>query len=67
MKTFNKITVALLLSTALVGCANLDDSFKASEQNFQQYIDATSQFNVNEEWWKLYNDPQLPYHIQIVV
>lgn len=59
MKTFNKITVALLLSTALVGCANLDDSLKASEQNFQQYIDATSQFNVNEEWWKLYNDPQL--------
>ena len=35
MKTFNKITVALLLSTALVGCANLDDSLKASEQNFQ--------------------------------
>ena len=59
MTKFNKITAALLLSTILVGCANLDDSFQASQQNFDQYIAATSQFNVNEEWWKLYNDPQL--------
>lgn len=59
MNKFNKITAALLLSTILVGCANIDDSFKASQQNFEQYISATSQFNVNEEWWKLYNDPQL--------
>ncbi len=67
MKKFNKITAALLLSTILVGCANIDDSFNASQQNFEQYISTTSQFNVNEEWWKLYNDPQLNQLIDLAL
>ncbi|PJG85908.1 toxin/drug exporter TdeA [Conservatibacter flavescens] len=55
----NKITVAVLLSVALVGCANIDDSYRTTEENFQQYEAITKQYNVNEDWWTLYRDPTL--------
>ncbi|HDR1013052.1 TPA: TolC family protein [Pasteurella multocida] len=49
----------LLLSTALVGCANLDDSYQLAKQNFQQYEEVTKQYSVQESWWALYHDTQL--------
>lgn len=49
----------LLLSTALVGCANLDDSYQLAKQDFQQYEEVTKQYSVQESWWALYHDTQL--------
>ncbi|EJS91115.1 outer membrane protein, partial [Pasteurella multocida subsp. multocida str. Anand1_cattle] len=49
----------LLLSTALVGCANLDDSYQLAKQDFQQYEEMTKQYSVQESWWALYHDTQL--------
>ncbi|OWZ82280.1 hypothetical protein CDE51_03010 [Pasteurella multocida] len=47
------------LSTALVGCANLDDSYQLAKQDFQQYEEVTKQYSVQESWWALYHDTQL--------
>ncbi|HDR1142463.1 TPA: TolC family protein [Pasteurella multocida] len=49
----------LLLSTALVGCANLDDSYQLAKQDFHQYEEVTKQYSVQESWWALYHDTQL--------
>lgn len=63
----NKIALALTLSTLLVGCANLDDSFQATEQNFQQYEAISKQYQVNENWWDLYQDPQLDRLVKLAL
>ncbi|HBO38613.1 MAG TPA: hypothetical protein DD638_08095 [Pasteurellaceae bacterium] len=59
MLKLNKLTLTVLLSTALIGCANIDDSYNALQQDFKQYEDITSQYNIKENWWALYNDAQL--------
>lgn len=64
MFPINKLTLTLLVSTALAGCANIDDSYHAAQQNFQQYEDITKQYDVKEDWWSLYNDPQLNRVVQ---
>ena len=55
----NQFTAAIVLSTALAGCANISDSYQAAQQDFQQYEELTKQYQVNENWWSLYNDAQL--------
>ena len=59
MLHIKKAALALMLSSALVGCANIGDSYKASQQDYQKYAEITKQYNVKENWWALYNDPQL--------
>ncbi|TCP94759.1 NodT family efflux transporter outer membrane factor (OMF) lipoprotein [Cricetibacter osteomyelitidis] len=59
-----KLTLALLLSTALAGCANLDNSLNQANADFQQYQDITAQYNINEKWWELYHDNQLNHLVQ---
>lgn len=59
MLKLSKIAFSVVLSTALVGCANIDDSYKASQEDYQQYAEITNQYNIKENWWSLYNDPQL--------
>ena len=54
-----KLTLAIAMATALAGCANIGDSYKASQQDYQNYAEITKQFNVKENWWALYNDAQL--------
>ncbi|HDX1191630.1 TPA: TolC family protein [Pasteurella multocida] len=49
----------LLLSSTLVGCANLDDSYQLAKQDFQQYEEMTKHYSVQESWWALYHDTQL--------
>lgn len=49
----------ILLSTTLIGCANINDSYQQSQQDFQQYETLTQQYSVQENWWTLYQDPQL--------
>ncbi|MGC7560933.1 toxin/drug exporter TdeA [Pasteurella sp. PK-2025] len=58
MLKLNKMTL-LVLSTLVVGCANIDDSYQATKQDFQQYEALTQQYHVKENWWSLYQDPQL--------
>ena len=36
------------MATALAGCANIGDSYKASQQDYQNYAEITKQFNVKE-------------------
>lgn len=59
MLKFSKIALGIALSTALVGCANINDSYQASRNDYKQYEEITNQYNVKENWWSLYNDPQL--------
>lgn len=59
MLKINKLALAVVLSTALAGCANLDDSYQAAQEDFKQYEEVTKQFNVKDNWWSLYNDAQL--------
>ncbi|NBI42855.1 efflux transporter outer membrane subunit [[Haemophilus] felis] len=49
----------MLLSATLVGCANIESSYQASQKDFQQYEAITQQYAVQEDWWRLYQDPQL--------
>ena len=59
MFQMNKLTLSLLFSTALAGCANIDDSYNAAQQDFQQYEEITKQYNIKEDWWTLYKDTEL--------
>ena len=59
MLKMKKLTLAIAMATALAGCANIGYSYKASQQDYQNYAEITKQFNVKENWWALYNDSQL--------
>ena len=59
MLKLSKLTLSVVFSTALIGCANLDDSYNNAQADFQQYQDLTQQYNIQENWWTLYRDPQL--------
>ncbi len=54
-----KLATAVALSIFLVGCANIDDSHKQSEKTFESYQKITDQYKLDQDWWKLYHDPQL--------
>ena len=43
-----KLTLAIAMATALAGCANIGDSYKASQQDYQNYAEITKQFNVKK-------------------
>lgn len=49
----------VILSTSLIGCANINSSYQASQKEFQQYESLSQQYAVQENWWTLYQDPQL--------
>lgn len=59
MLKMKKLTLAIVMATTLAGCANIGDSYKASQEDYQKYEEITKQFNVKENWWALYNDAQL--------
>ncbi|MDU8924770.1 TolC family protein [Pasteurellaceae bacterium LIM206] len=59
MLKLNKLALSVVLATTLAGCANIDDSYQASQKDYQQYAELTQQYNIKEDWWSLYNDPQL--------
>ncbi|MBN6710864.1 TolC family protein [Haemophilus haemoglobinophilus] len=59
MLKLSKITFAVVISSTLISCANIDDSYQATLQDFQQYEELTQQYNIKETWWTLYNDAQL--------
>lgn len=59
MFKLKNITLALLMSGALVGCANIGDSYQASLDDYKQYEEITKQYHIQENWWTLYQDEQL--------
>ncbi|MCK3657160.1 hypothetical protein A4G18_00110 [Pasteurellaceae bacterium Pebbles2] len=59
MLKLNKIALSVIFSTALIGCANIDNSYQQTQQDYQQYEQITQQYNIKENWWALYNDAQL--------
>ncbi|WP_044471027.1 toxin/drug exporter TdeA [Mannheimia massilioguelmaensis] len=59
MLKLTQLALTVLFSTTLVSCANIDDSYKASQDDFKQYEEVTKQFNIKDNWWTLYNDTQL--------
>ena len=44
MLKMKKLTLAIAMATALAGCANIGDSYKASQQDYQNYAEITKQF-----------------------
>ncbi len=55
----NKIALTIAISSLLASCANLDDSHNQSEKTFQEYAQITQQFKLTQDWWTLYQDPEL--------
>lgn len=55
----SKITLAIAISTTMVGCANLSDSYEQSKQQYTEFQQITDQYNLYPYWWKLYKDPEL--------
>ena len=64
MFKMKNMTLALLMSGALVGCTNIGDSYQASLEDYKQYEEITKQYNVKENWWSLYNDAQLNHVVE---
>ncbi|WP_439234364.1 toxin/drug exporter TdeA [Lonepinella koalarum] len=64
MLKLNKIALTVILSSALAGCANIEDSYQTSQQDYQQYEQITQQYNIKENWWTLYNDVQLNHVVE---
>lgn len=56
---FTKFTLSLLAATLLAACTSNDGSLEAAQQNYEQYQDVTKQYQINEQWWKGYQDPHL--------
>ncbi|OOF69242.1 toxin/drug exporter TdeA [Rodentibacter caecimuris] len=59
MLKIKNFTLAILASAVLAGCANINDSYQTSIEDYKQYEEITKQYNIKENWWALYNDPQL--------
>lgn len=53
-----KLAVALVLSL-MAGCSNLNDSYQQTEKDYQQFQTLTAQYQIDQNYWTKYNDPQL--------
>ncbi|AKO45904.1 toxin/drug exporter TdeA [[Haemophilus] ducreyi] len=59
---FSKLALFITLASFLSACTSSmtkDGSLEQAKASYQQYEELTKQFNIDEEWWKGYNDPQL--------
>ena len=53
------IVYIALLSTVACSNANINNSYKQSTENFKVYQEISSNYKVNKEWWKEYNNSEL--------
>lgn len=57
----SKFAFTLIATITLSACSNMssDGSLQKVQLNFQQYQEITKQFQINEQWWKGYQDAEL--------
>lgn len=59
----SKLALSLSLALVVSACSSTnmtqDGSLEQAQATYQQYDDITKQFNINEQWWRGYNDSQL--------
>lgn len=59
----SKLTLSLVLAFALSACSTTkmsnDGSLEQAKATYQHSADIAQQFQINEQWWKGYNDNQL--------
>ncbi|WP_150539608.1 toxin/drug exporter TdeA [Actinobacillus vicugnae] len=58
----SKLALTLSVVLALSACStnmSQDGSLEQAQATYQQYEDITKQFQINEQWWRGYNDSQL--------
>ncbi|WP_018652557.1 toxin/drug exporter TdeA [Actinobacillus capsulatus] len=58
----SKLALALSVALALSACStnmSKDGSLEQAQATYQQYQEITKQFQINEQWWRGYNDSQL--------
>ncbi|WGE48963.1 toxin/drug exporter TdeA [Actinobacillus equuli] len=58
----SKLALTLSVVLALSACStnmSKDGSLEQAQATYQQYQEITKQFQINEQWWKGYNDSQL--------
>ena len=57
----SKFAFTLIAAITLSACSNMssDGSLQKVQLNFQQYQEITKQFQINEQWWKGYQDAEL--------
>lgn len=56
-----KLSVSLVTLLTLSACSTMsqDGSLTKAEQNFQNYQQVTQQYQIDDQWWMGYQDPQL--------
>lgn len=58
----SKLALTLSIALALSACStnmSKDGSIEQAQATYQQYQEITKQFQINEQWWRGYNDSQL--------
>lgn len=58
----SKLALTLSVALALSACStnmSKDGSLEQAQAAYQQYQEITKQFQINEQWWRGYNDSQL--------
>ncbi|AFU18407.1 toxin/drug exporter TdeA [Actinobacillus suis] len=58
----SKLALTLSVALALSACStnmSKDGSLEQAQATYQQYQEITKQFQINEQWWRGYNDNQL--------
>ncbi|MDE8035625.1 TolC family protein [Actinobacillus equuli subsp. equuli] len=58
----SKLALTLSVALALSACStnmSKDGSLEQAQATYQQYQEITKQFQINEQWWRGYNDSQL--------
>ena len=53
------IILITLLSTIACTNTNINNSYKQSKEEFQVYQEISSNYKIDKEWWKEYNNPEL--------
>ena len=53
------IILITLLSTMACTNTNINNSYKQSKEEFQVYQEISSNYKIDKEWWKEYNNSEL--------
>ncbi|WP_338998318.1 hypothetical protein LC560_08030 [Fusobacterium animalis] len=53
------IILITLLSTIACTNTNINNSYKQSKEEFQVYQEISSNYKIDKEWWKEYNNSEL--------
>lgn len=63
----SKLTVSLISALLLAACTSNDGSLQQAQQTYQQYQEITKQYQINDQWWKGYQDAELNRVVELAL